>query len=351
MPDLHGQLTPQGNLNGTLNTIVYADNYNVLENKPSINSVTLQGNKTASDLGLATPEDITVTSVNGETGAVVLDGSDINYDPVTTINNKIDDLQSQITNSGVLAVNGKTGVVILTGADINYSAGVTINSKIDAVEQEIPSVSYPVTSVNSKTGAVVLDGSDIAYDVNNTVNEKIAAVESEIPTVDYPVTSVNELTGDVELTAGDIPLGTDFTDPTSTAGALGDLTTLTTTDKSSAVGAINEVNTNKANKNGLFKVISGTANVGNIAPNASKGLTIGDFNFSIPSGYYPIAFVSWSFVGANVGQLNVFYFYGDFGGYPSSSGIFSVENCGSSTTGSTATVTVRVLCVPSAYIS
>ena len=70
MPDLHGQLTPQGNLNGTLNTIVYASNYNVLENKPSINNVTLQGNKTASELGLATPEDITVTSVNGETGAV-----------------------------------------------------------------------------------------------------------------------------------------------------------------------------------------------------------------------------------------------------------------------------------------
>ena len=204
MPDLHGQLTPQGNLNGTLNTIVYASNYNVLENKPSINSVTLQGNKTASELGLATPEDITVTSVNGETGAVVLDGSDINYDSVTTINNKIDDLQSQISSSGVLAVNGKTGVVILTGADINYSAGVTLNSKIDAVESEIPTVSYPVTSVNSKTGAVVLDGSDIAYDTNNTVNEKIAAVESEIPTVDYPVTSVNEQTGDVSLTDNDI---------------------------------------------------------------------------------------------------------------------------------------------------
>ena len=220
MPDLHGQLTPQGNLNGTLNTIVYADNYNVLENKPSINSVTLQGNKTASDLGLATPEDITVTSVNGETGAVVLDGSDINYDADTTINNKIDDLQSQISSSGVLAVNGKTGVVILTGTDINYSAGVTLNSKIDAVESEIPTVSYPVTSVNNKTGAVVLDGSDIAYDTNNTVNEKIAAVESEIPTVDYPVTSVNEQTGDVELTAGDVPLGTDFSDPTSTAYAV-----------------------------------------------------------------------------------------------------------------------------------
>ena len=45
--------------------------------------------------------------------------------------------------------------------------------------------------------------------------------------------------------AGNLPLGSDFSDPTSTAGAIGDLTTLTTTDKSSFVGAVNEVNANK----------------------------------------------------------------------------------------------------------
>ena len=211
MPDLHGRLTPQGNLDGTLHTIVYANNYNSLDNKPSINSVTLQGNKTASELGLAVPADITVTSVNGETGAVVLDGTDINYDSVTTINGKLDDLQSQIDNSGVLAVNGKTGVVTLTGSDINYSAGVTLNSKIDAVEAEIPTVSYPVTSVNTKTGAVVLDGTDIKYDTNTTINAKIDAVEAEIPTVDYPVTSVNGETGTVVLDGTDINYDTNTT--------------------------------------------------------------------------------------------------------------------------------------------
>ena len=211
MPDLHGRLTPQGNLDGILHTIVYANNYNSLDNKPSINSVTLQGNKTASDLGLAVPADITVTSVNGETGAVVLDGTDINYDANTTVNSKLDDLQSQIDNSGVLAVNGKTGVVTLTGSDINYSAGVTLNSKIDAVEAEIPTVSYPVTSVNGETGAVVLDGTDIKYDTNTTINAKIDAVEAEIPTVDYPVTSVNGETGAVVLDGTDINYDTNTT--------------------------------------------------------------------------------------------------------------------------------------------
>ena len=48
--------------------------------------------------------------------------------------------------------------------------------------------------------------------------------------------------------AGNLPLGSDFSDPNSTAGAIGDLTTLTTTDKSSAVGAINELNANKQDK-------------------------------------------------------------------------------------------------------
>ena len=201
---LHGRLTARGNMTGTVNTIVYAHNYNDLSNKPSINSITLQGNKTASDLGLATPSDILVTSVNEQTGDVELTGDNIPYDTLTSVNAKINDLESQIVGAGVQSVNGMTGNVTLTGANINYSVGVSLNARIDAVEGEIPVINYPVTSVNSKTGAVVLDGSDIAYDSENTINEKINAVEGEIPVIDYPVTSVNEQTGDVSLTDNDI---------------------------------------------------------------------------------------------------------------------------------------------------
>ena len=193
------ELTPTGYLSATIDIIVYAHNYNDLSNKPSINSITLSGNKTASDLGLAVPSDITVTSVNTKTGAVVLDGTDINYDTNTSINAKINDIESQIASSGVLSVNGETGIVSLDANDIPYSTGVSTKAKIDAIEQSIPVVNYPVTSVNTKTGAVVLDGSDIKYDSNTTINAKIDAVEGEIPTVDYPVTSVNGQTGDVTI--------------------------------------------------------------------------------------------------------------------------------------------------------
>lgn len=54
--------------------------YDDLTNKPSINNVTLSGNKTAAQLGLAAASDIPtvpVQSVNGKTGVVVLSASDV----------------------------------------------------------------------------------------------------------------------------------------------------------------------------------------------------------------------------------------------------------------------------------
>lgn len=55
-------------------------NYNKLENKPSINSVTLVGNKTPSDFGLygeGNEPPYPVSSVNSKAGAVVLSASDV----------------------------------------------------------------------------------------------------------------------------------------------------------------------------------------------------------------------------------------------------------------------------------
>lgn len=219
-----GGIVPQAVLNGTLGTVVYASNYNDLDNKPSINSVELRGNKTAEDLGLATPADITVTSVNTQTGDVSLTGQNIPYDSTYSVTEKINDLASQIVDSGVSSVNGHTGAVILTGSDINYSVGVSLNAKINAVEGEIPVVNYPVTSVNGETGAVVLAGSDIEYSAGVSINTQIENVAGDL----------------ADLTAEDIPMS--GTDSTPTATAIGDLSQLTTSVTSSLVGAVNEVN-------------------------------------------------------------------------------------------------------------
>ena len=181
MPDLYGHLTPQGVLNGSLQTIVYANNYNGLINKPSINSVELQGNKTAADLGLLTAGDIPVDSVNGKQGVVILDGDDIEYEAGTSVNSKITDLEAEISSGPVISVNGQQGVVELDGTDINYSLSKTLNQKIDEVEASIPVVSYPVTSVNSKTGAVVLDDTDIEHSSGVSVNSLINTIMNYTP--------------------------------------------------------------------------------------------------------------------------------------------------------------------------
>lgn len=241
-----GNIVPQAVLNGTLGTVVYASNYNDLDNKPSINSVELRGNKTAEDLGLATPADITVTSVNTQTGDVSLTGQNIPYDSALSLTEKINDLESQIVDSGVSSVNGHTGAVILTGSDINYSVGVSLNAKINAVEGEIPVVDYPVTSVNGETGAVVLAGSDIEYSAGVSINTQIENVAGDL----------------ANLTAEDIPMS--GTDQTPTATAIGTLSSLTTTDKSSLVGAVNEVNS-----------------VTDISSNVSKTAIVNDFEKSV----------------------------------------------------------------------
>jgi len=64
-----------------------SSDYTELTNKPKINNVELDGNKTAHDLGLAAQSDIPtvpVQSVNGKTGAVNLASGDIAYDESAT---------------------------------------------------------------------------------------------------------------------------------------------------------------------------------------------------------------------------------------------------------------------------
>ena len=249
MPDLYGHLTPQGVLNGSLQTIVFANNYNDLINKPSINSVELQGNKTAADLGLLTAGDIPVDSVNGKQGVVILDGDDIEYSAGVSLSDQIDNVAAAIPSVPVLSVNSKIGAVVLDGDDIEYEAGTSVNSKITDLEAEIGS--GPVISVNGQQGVVELDGTDINYSLNKTLNQKIDEVAASIPVVSYPVTSVNTKTGDVVLDGDDIDyaegvtvndqIGTNTADIGTNAANIGDLSQLTTTDKSSLVGAVNEV--------------------------------------------------------------------------------------------------------------
>ena len=120
-------------------------NYNNLENKPSINSVTLIGNKTPADLGLYGTNNAPpypVKSVNTKTGDVVLTASDVNALPDTTvIPTKTSDLTNDsgfLTSAPVSSVNGKTGAVVLNASDVNA----------------LPDTTTYVSTVDGSSGAV-----------------------------------------------------------------------------------------------------------------------------------------------------------------------------------------------------
>ena len=120
-------------------------NYNNLENKPSINSVTLIGNKTPADFGLYGTNNAPpypVKSVNTKTGDVVLTASDVNALPDTTvIPTKTSDLTNDsgfLTSAPVSSVNGKTGAVVLNASDVNA----------------LPNTTTYVSTVDGSSGAV-----------------------------------------------------------------------------------------------------------------------------------------------------------------------------------------------------
>lgn len=131
-----------------------------------------------------------VNSVNGQTGDVVLNASDVGALPDTY-------------TAPVSSVNSKTGAVSLGKSDVGL--GNVDNVKQYSASNPPP---YPVTSVNSKTGAVSLSASDVgayalpsggipksdlASDVQTSLGKADTALQSA------PVTSVNGQTGAVSL--------------------------------------------------------------------------------------------------------------------------------------------------------
>ena len=121
-----------------------------------------------------------VTSVNGKTGAVVLNAEDVgalpdSYTaPVTSVNGMTGDVVIPAGGGAVDSVNGKTGNVILTASDVGAMPD---------------SYTAPVSSVNGQTGNVTLGAADVGA----------------LPdTYQAPVTSVNGQTGNVVISASPI---------------------------------------------------------------------------------------------------------------------------------------------------
>ena len=159
-------------------------NYNDLTNKPSINSVTLTGNKTTSDLNIKTSD-----LVNDE-------GFITNADIPTKTSDLTNDsgFQTAAQVSAAVAAAIPTNVSAFTN-DAGYITAAQVGNiptKTSDLTNDsgfITSAEAPVQSVNGYTGAVNLDGSNLDYDAGNSINDKIDAVEAAIPTKTSDITN------------------------------------------------------------------------------------------------------------------------------------------------------------------
>lgn len=142
------------------------------------------------DFGIPESASSAVNTVNGQSGDVVLTASDIglgNVDnvqqysatnpppyPVTSVNGMTGDVIVQGGGGGsdVLSVNGQSGVVVLDKDDIGLS-------NVDNVQQYSATnpPPYPVTSVNTQTGAVTL-GTLVDVSANLTATADLTIEEA-----------------------------------------------------------------------------------------------------------------------------------------------------------------------------
>lgn len=142
------------------------------------------------DIAWETPPAAPVTSVNGQTGAVVLDAGDVGADAAGSATQALADA-NQYTDTAVAGVD--TGVMTVVAGN---------NVTVDSTNPANPVVSAddaPVDSVNGQTGVVVLDKSDVGLgNVDNTSD------------ADKPISTATQTALNLKLDASRMLQGTGF---------------------------------------------------------------------------------------------------------------------------------------------
>ena len=200
-------------------------NYNNLENKPSINSVTLLGNKTPADFGLYGTNNAPpypVKSVNTKTGDVVLTASDVGALPDTTvIPTKTSDLTNDsgfLTSAPVSSVNGKTGAVVLNASDVKAlpntttyvstvdgSSGAVTTNAVKTTTQSLSDAQKTQARTNIGAGTSSFSGDYGDLSNKPTIPTKTSDLTNDSGFLtSVPVDSVNGKTGAVKLAASDV---------------------------------------------------------------------------------------------------------------------------------------------------
>ena len=124
-----------------------------------------------------------VDSVNGQTGTVVLDASDVGALPDTY-------------TAPVSSVNSKTGAVSLSASDVGALPSST--TFVSSFNGSTGAVTYtaPVTSVNGQTGAVTVTDTDTTYSISISGNViTLTPSTGTAQTINLPADAVSSVDG------------------------------------------------------------------------------------------------------------------------------------------------------------
>ena len=170
-----------------------------------------------------------VQTLNGQTGTVnVVAGANVT---VTTSAGVITIAAAAATGSGnVLSVNGSTGVVVLNSTDVSAASASHTHVVANITDFAAEAAKYgPVSSVNGKTGTVTLVASDVSAASASHTHVVANITDFAVEAAKYgPVSSVNGKTGTVTLVASDVSaasashthLAASITDLTSVANVV-----------------------------------------------------------------------------------------------------------------------------------
>ena len=133
------------------------DNYNNLSNKPSINGVVLEGNKTSKDLGIDTPTTL-FESATGTQSAITLSASNTNYKSIEIIFKNNDN--SYQSTGRLYNANGHTIYLI--------SIGVNSSGKSWLKATEVKLNANKITFSNNYSEITLTNGSSVSISHTNT---------------------------------------------------------------------------------------------------------------------------------------------------------------------------------------
>ena len=320
--DVLGQIGAEVSLNGGVGGSINfdgsgTDNYNELDNKPSINGVVLQGNKTTEDLLIETggTDDYLELNNKPKINSVTLRGDvssaslQISYNdlidrPVipdlTDLENRmnavegdIQDIETDIGDIGDALTDIANDIATIQATDLVQNSDISsLKNRVTAAETTITNLGNRLTTAE---GTISTHTSDIA-----DLDGRLDTAEGDISDLQGDVTSLDTIVGD-----GQQSVGTDLTD------------------------AVTQLNSE------LIKLVDYSVTISNIAADGAGSQAV---DVTIPTGY-----IMKGYTVRQSTVLNKFIVWG--GGMNNTTQRISIQYV--NLRGETATVTVvgTILCV------